>query len=659
MKKTRLKLFASIMMALSFSGQAMDENTFISQLRASLSRSPLTATQKARHILNRMGYGGNPISTTHTLSALDTDEKIIGFVKTQLRNVNTIAPSPANDVFARTFKTDPKALCDAFKRAKEPMEAQVAFWCRDGLLTFDNIDTNTDIPKLFTSLSKEFGDLWAEANKNKADTSLQERASLARGKLIQVSAALFAAIENRQAARALLEEDRSFRNQLFDFWFNHFNVTQLKIGSKQNYQYIPVIENNMMGSFHSLLSATAHSPQMLLYLENNLSGRRRAQIVAYAITEANDRCRQNMPQRQACIRNVTRAVIRKYRNEIAVNENYARELIELHTFGEGPGRYYHQHAVEEAAKILSGWSVQWGERDEFRFNPEWHVGGDRALFVQPPLFIKSGGQDEGETLLNYLAYHPVTARNISKKLATRFVSENAIVTRSLVNQMTKTFLQTKGDLPSLYKVLLSSSEFWSSAAYESKAVRPFDRYVRAARSLGIKVDPSIGNYTDQVQRLMYVSQDIIRKSHKDGQIVFNCLPPTGYPDDSTHWLSVGSALSSLTTAFKVEDLVFNSRAFADSSGTYLTANNNFNAWRAQWYFFLDRGPAGLSINQIQGKSVADTLNKDFGFELLSGERASELYSGVQDQILVGKQYRLLPVRTQMTLYLGSERASRY
>ncbi|NBT58232.1 DUF1800 family protein, partial [bacterium] len=301
---------------------------------------------------------------------------------------------------------------------------------------------------------------------------------------------LFLAVSNRHTTRALLDEARSLRYQLSDFWFNHFNVSHNKIGSKLLYQYLPVIENHMMGSFHTLLSATAHSPQMLLYLENYNSGAKREALINQAEAEANRQCPTGMANRRACIRRVTTHIIQAHLHEITVNENYARELIELHTFGQGPGVEYFQHAVEASAQILSGWSINWGVHDSFRFRPKAHIEGDKSLFVNPHIYIRSGGQEEGETLLRHLAHHPATARNISNKLVRRFVSENLVAMEPLIRRMTRTFLSTGGDLPSLYRVLFSSREFWSTDSYRSKAVRPFDRHVRMARSLGIKVDPA-------------------------------------------------------------------------------------------------------------------------------------------------------------------------
>ncbi len=661
MLRLDLRLILLSVLFLSIITNAMDEGSFEKALQESLKKSPLTATQKAQHVLNRMGYGGNPLSEEQRLDRLNTDEAIIHFVKEQLENLGSPVSSEAVDAFAKYLSTDPKAICqqltDAQKKAKEAdkaaYESAIMEWCREGLTTktiTGKTDVLAEINKLMQALDSARGDL----NKDMQNETLKEKSLTALFDYRHLALRMNHGVIVRQVARAILEEKNSFHNQLFDFWFNHFNVSLEKVGGKGIYQYTPVIENNLSGKFSDMLFATAQSPQMLLYLENYLSGRKHEAITKEAKTESAKKCPVGKKNRGACIRTVTLQVVQRHRNDIVINENYARELIELHTFGEGPGVHYFQHAVQASAKILSGWSVKWGERDEFQFNPAWHIGGKKVLFVHPRIVVNGGGKDEGDILLRYLAYHPVTARNISKKLVNRFVSENSPFNSRLVNQMTRSFLATQGDLPSLYRTLLSSPEFWSARSFQSKAVRPFDRHVRMVRAMGVRIEPSAENYNLQIDRLLQVANEIVTRSNGDGHSVFRCLPPTGYPDDSSHWLSLGSMVRSVMAGFKPEDVTVRARAL-DSRDPAT------DDWKARWYFFLNNGLALSANSTVPTSQIAEDLNSRFDYELLTGRAASDktLHTSNMDKIRVGKGYLLLPTRTEMTLYFGSEQASKY
>jgi uncharacterized protein (DUF1800 family) len=661
----RVRLFVySIASLLLFSpdSQAFNEQSFEIRLRESLKSSSLTPTQKARHILNRMGYGGNPLSETQRLDKLNSDKAIIDFMKEQLANLSgSTPPSPVDDVLEASLSVDPKALCQRSKDRKD--ERGQLIWCREGLTN----PMAAGEPGTITGKIKKLSDV-VEAKRAASDLSpkdptLKEQLETAMRNYSNFAGGLHWALKRQQAAKAIIEEDYVFRRQLFDFWANHFNVTLDKIGSKRFFEYIPVIENNISGSFHQLLSATAHSPAMLVYLENFRSGRLWKRVRAEARSKAAKSCPRRTPNRLSCIQRIVKRVISE---QGVINENYARELIELHTFGEGPGVNYGQHAVQEASKILSGWAVRFGEVDTFQFIREYHVGGKKQLFLKPTITIRGGAQEEGELLLTHLANHPATAKNISQKLVKRFVSENMEHTKGLVQKMTQSFSATRGDLLSLYRIMLSSPEFWAEATYESKAVRPFDRYVRIVRGLGIKVNRESKNYQSQVERLKTLAEQVTNRSRLEGQDIFSCTPPTGYPDDSSHWLSVGSAVRSITNAFLIEDLAYNAWAFSEENPDFASnwtpemAHSNF------WHFFIQNASSlsASSPNRIFSASEATVLSEEidrrFDFELLTGRRA-RLYNldlSKLDRINV-RGYTLLPARTELTLYFGSEQASKY
>jgi len=648
------------------------EAAFETQLRETLRTSSLTSTQKAKHVLNRMGYGGNPLSSTQRLDRLNTDEKIIDFIKAQLANVSSFSVTPADYVFSQKMSKNPEQICAEVK-ARGDKIAQVQ-WCRPGLTT-QSITPSSDILGEFHRLSMVYS--------NRLNERDPEALLSAQFDLSHFGGSMFGALKARQAARALVDETHSFKHQLFDFWFNHFNVSLEKTAGKLLYQYIPVIEQKMMGSFHDLLLATARSPAMLFYLDNFTSGRTWSAVRAQALADASTSCSQPAgPQRQTCVRAVVRRALARH---IVVNENYARELIELHTFGEGPGVHYQQRDVELAAQILSGWTIEWGLTDHFKFEPAFHIGGDKTLFARPlTVFHNKTNAGEGRALVSYLADHEVTARNISKKLIHRFVSEDQNFTRPLADHLSKWFQQTKGHLPSLYRVLLSSAEFWAPQAYESKAVRPLDKHARMARALGIRVvinprDPEVTQR--QIGRLSQISDRVLESATNEGQNIFACTPPTGFPDSSSHWLSIGSVLVNINQAFKVEDKAFNQAALtqADLGAASLpgrTTNDPLGGlmWKSMWYYFLDnsstlRAPASglVALSGTQSTILMNHLNQRFDFEFLTGRKNSNMImsSGQMDRVrLYDPQarvnyYQLLPVRTQMSLHFGSEQASRY
>lgn len=711
------KIFAFFLLSLSFftsTCHAMTEAEFRGALRKALGAQGLSQTQKAKHILNRMGFGGNP-KTSQRLERLKTDEEIIKFVVNQLAAVNNSAPanSPANQVFAMSFHMDPPGNC---KTAKTYNNEALAFkYCnsyrkntegkvdndqdytpRPGLMDFKSVDINTNFSAMAVELAATFNQanqqLLLARNKKESASKIQEletKKLVAMTNLGNFSGNMWAALRNRQVARALLDDNRAFRYQLADFWFNHFNVSIEKVGGNNLYPYFPVIEDHMMGSFLELLTATAKSPAMLFYLDNFISGRNKIKIMKDARRLAAIQCHPRFRRGvQACAERVVRQALS---NNIVINENYAREVIELHTIGQGPGKYYSQETVQQAANVLSGWSVRNGK---FYFDPSYHVDGDKDLTISNSgIAISNGGEYEGIVLLRFLAEHEATAENISRKLVRRFVSEDSTFTEPLVETLKTEFLRTQGNLPHLYQVLLSSTQFWSPEAYRSKAVRPFDKHVRMARALGIKVDM---NKTYQRDRILQIAREITTRSQRDGQSLFACVPPTGFPDSNNHWENVGSVLSTALNGFRAEELAINHRDY-ETFYTNLTPRMSLDdpriplTYMKLFYFFQD-STAILSnsnpteMTEAQRFSILNSLNNNFDFELLTGNRATSdiLYTDPKNSVTplsqvpndqmdsrylfyylpgavkpLKRDYYLLPVRTQLTLHFGSQEASRY
>lgn len=298
---------------------------------------------------------------------------------------------------------------------------------------------------------------------------------------------------------------------LTDFWFNHFNVS---MGKSSCARFIPgyerdVIRPNVTGSFADLLLATAKSPAMLYYLDNVRSS---APIAG--------------------------------NNSSGVNENYAREVMELHTLGVDGG--YTQKDVSEAARILSGWTVypinQMSDNDslaainetkilkdgstrdgDFLFAKKRHDNGEKHVLGS---HFKNDGYQEGVRLLNLLAHHKSTAYFISRKLAIRFVADDP--PSSLVKKMAQTFEREKGDIKQVLTTMIYSTEFWDSSSVRQKIKSPFEYGISAVRSVNIAILDSYRFY-NWIGRM--------------GQKVYFSAAPTGFPDVAKAWINTGSLLN--------------------------------------------------------------------------------------------------------------------
>ena len=230
-----------------------------------------------------------------------------------------------------------------------------------------------------------------------------------------------------------------------DFWMNHFNVFLHKNDETPYYLVSferDVIRPRALGKFEDLLEATAHSPAMLLYLDNASS------IGPDSMAAERAQFRQNDKKKRQ-----------------GLNENYARELMELHTVGVNGG--YSQADVTQVARILTGWTVEKPQRGSgFQFDPRRHEPGTKIVMGKK---FKEGGEQEGRELLHLLATKPETAHFISRKLAVRFVSDDP--PQTLVDRMAKTFLGTDGDISAVLSTLFHSPEFWDSNVYRAKVRR--------------------------------------------------------------------------------------------------------------------------------------------------------------------------------------------
>ena len=324
-----------------------------------------------------------------------------------------------------------------------------------------------------------------------------------------------------KVTRAIYSE-RQLQQVLDDFWFNHFNVFA---GKGEDRYYLTsyerdVIAPHTLGKFKDLLTATAKSPAMLFYLDNFLSADPRAQerIAAQRAMRQQGRYRRPWPPR------VPPRPQQQKKNERGLNENYGRELMELHTVGVDGG--YTQKDVTEVARCFTGWTI-----DRPRLSPEFKF--DERLHDPDPKFvlgkkIHAGGMKDGEQVIDMLAHHASTAKFISTKLARRFVSDNP--PPELVARMAKTFKDSDGDIKAVMRTMIYSPEFWSREAYRAKIKTPFELVVSAARAVGADVDMPL---------------PLVAWVGRIGEPLFQCQPPTGYSDKADTWVNTGALLNRL------------------------------------------------------------------------------------------------------------------
>lgn len=343
------------------------------------------------------------------------------------------------------------------------------------------------------------------------------------------------------------------REVLTDFWFNHFNVAASKGGIQQyltSYER-DAIRPNVLGRFETLLLATAKSPAMLTYLDNNKSSVNEEDMDAgqKKFAKVRDNVVEKMEERMP--ENMTdTAVRRNARGKIKIpkmqglNENYAREIMELHTLGVDGG--YTQADVTQAARILTGWGlnpmIEYGLKpkrlpNEKRLERLGFVYDDNFLFAAPKhdrgekkvlgvAFAAGGGYEEGVKLIHLLATHPSTARFISKRLAVRFVGD--VPPPALVDKMAKTFLEKEGDIKQVLLTMVSAPEFWSKTVLREKTKSPFEVAISAIRATNAEVAAPFQVY---------------QWVNKMGQQLYNYQAPTGFPDRGQYWINTGSLLN--------------------------------------------------------------------------------------------------------------------
>jgi len=319
-------------------------------------------------------------------------------------------------------------------------------------------------------------------------------------------------LQQAKLLRALYSE-RQLQEVMTDFWFNYFNVYL----NKEADQYLvtayerDVIRTHALGKFKDLLLATAQSPAMLFYLDNWLSVGPKSPVAVAALVANKGKPGKAIP---------------------GLNENYGRELMELHTLSVNGG--YTQHDVTELARVLTGWTIQPLEQGAtFQFDPKKHDPGDKVVLGQT---IPENGVNEGLQVLDMLAHHPNTAKFIARKLAMRFVADNP--PPALVDRLAQKFLSTDGDMREVLRTLFKSPEFWSAKAYRAKVKTPFEFVISSLRATGTDLNnpgPLLG---------------ILNKM---GMPLYLMQPPTGYSMAESTWMNSEALIDRMNYALALSN----------------------------------------------------------------------------------------------------------
>ncbi len=346
---------------------------------------------------------------------------------------------------------------------------------------------------------------------------------------------------------------RQLEAVMTDFWANHFNVFAAK-GLVRLFEgdYLErALRPHALGKFSELLLATARHPAMLLYLDNAESKRETK----------------------------TSPAARKKRG--GLNENYARELLELHTLGVDGG--YTQQDVQNVARILTGWSVVRINEGAFDYVFRRSAHDRRQKVVMGEVFPGGVDEEEGVRLLEFLARHPSTARHLARRLCARFVSDD--VPASCVQAASKAYLASDGDMRQVLRAIFEDESFWSQAARGTKLKTPLELLASAARALGAKPDGSLA----LAKTMTRLGEPLLQES-----------VPTGYPDSEPEWASGGGMLARMSFASTLgENNVAGLEVPWDES---VPSGADVNALVNQWGAnLLGLAPGARTLNLVQSE----------------------------------------------------------
>ena len=480
-------------------------------------KAGLTERQAAAHLLNRFTFGAKHGQVDEVIA--------MGLEKWFMHQLEADLPDEEMNGRLRDFdalRMSDSEIVNTFVRPAQVLRMAI----KDGVINKDSVDKadKAAYRSIVFNYMQQHG--WKPQNE------------------------LFRQLQNQKIVRAAYSNNQ-LQEVLTDFWFNHFNVS---ITKNDCAEYIlsyerDVIRPNSLGKFGDLLLATAKSPSMLMYLDNFSSSGADSSI---SMAGKQQRKRLQEAQMEKMLGGPSIDAINKLKNRKkgqGINENYAREVMELHTLGVDGG--YTQNDVTQAARVLTGWTVypmsdygpgnairkiidrigedKFSERGfvhegDFLFTANRHDNGEKVVLGNR--FKAGRGYDEGVELLKMLAHHASTAKFISRKIAVRFVSDNP--PQTLIDKMAKTFTTKEGDIKQVLLTMVSSPEFWSTTAIREKTKSPFELAISAVRSIDADVKMPYPLYT-------WID--------KMGQKLYYYQAPTGFPDKGQYWINTGALLN--------------------------------------------------------------------------------------------------------------------
>ena len=599
--------------------------------KSAASTKPLTEDDKIVHVLNRLGFGPRPGDVQKvkaiglqayinqqlapdTINDSVVDQQLVSYTMLNLSDEQLMEMYRARQlaqVNARKVRKEIVSANTAKEAAANPAGANGATTQPGAAMTPPAAGDANAAPGMApeTDAAKARKKIMAAA-----DPQERQEAMEARRMLAQAALPLSEAQQQFIDAKALraIESERQLQEVLVDFWSNHFNIDVrkqacgvLKIADDRE-----TIRPHVLGKFRDLLGASAHSPAMLVYLDNALStsdtppdmnAMRGAMNGLNGVGgQGNGMGRAALRRRMALMGNAnvngqaalgqTPAAVppmpaKKKRG--GLNENYGREIMELHTLGVDGG--YTQTDVTEVARCFTGWGVgrpnagmaagaagaanmpgmanpmprrrqmlATGKKaavGEFEFHPFLHDNGPKTVLGHQ--IPAGGGIRDGEMVLDILASHPSTMRHISTQLCQRLVSDNPPA--SLVDKCVQTWQRTDGDLREITRTIITSPEFYSTTAFRSKIKSPFEYAVSSVRALG-------GTYQDAATQatrtrgmigvkppkgggyLNMNTTSLIGQIGTMGEPLFQYQAPTGYPEESQKWVSSGALISRMNFA---------------------------------------------------------------------------------------------------------------
>lgn len=558
--------------AVNLNAQAMNAAKSAKQSAA----KSISEDQKVVHVLNRLGFGARP-GDVEKVKAIG----LKNFIEQQL-NPSSINDS-ATEAKLQQFEVLKMSNDEIFAKYPNGAALQKAVAAQNGLKRKDvqsairegrearrdaamNPENKAMTPPTAESSDEERRMYQQQINQLYKENNLGRPQDITR----QLAAS--------RIIRAVYSE-RQLQEQMVDFWTNHFNVYSNKAAVRW---FLPqydrdVIRPNALGNFRDLLLATAQSPAMLFFLDNFQSAAPNNQEMANNAEnirkrlerlQNNPRARENFMRNQNLTEEQFQARIKQMeqratqgarRQQRGINENYAREIMELHTLGVGGG--YTQKDIQEVARALTGWTIinprgyaqptalmenagmnQRGgmqrvrqaagipadaKSGTFYFNERIHDKNPKIVLGQT---INEGGINDGLKVIDILVKHPSTAKFIARKLAVKFVNDNP--SEAYVNRIADAFAKSNGDIKTTLRAMFNDAEFYAPENYRAKIKTPFEVTVSAIRTLGADTNGLA------VQQLLA----------KMGEPLYGWQAPTGYPDTAEDWVNTGALLERMNFA---------------------------------------------------------------------------------------------------------------